>query len=149
MVVAALWAPMIVHFDGLWSYLQQMFSIVVPPIVVIFLVGVFYKRGNGEGAIWTLVIGTVLGIVMFLLGEFGYSNLHYTYNVGLMISVSAFIFVGVSEMTKAPNREEIEEYTFSRDLLSDGMEGLPWYLDYRFHSLVLVLLMGYILFVFW
>lgn len=149
MLVAALWAPMIANFEGLWSYLQQMFSIVVPPIVVIFLVGVFYKRGNGDGAFWTLVIGTLLGVVLFLAGEFGYSNLHYTYNVGLMIAVSAVIFVVVSQMTPPPDSAKVEEYTFRRELLSDGMEGVAWYKDYRFHALLLMLLMGYILYVFW
>ena len=54
MVVAALWAPMIQNFEGIWAYLQQMFSIIVPPVVVVFLVGVFYKRGNGAGAFWDL-----------------------------------------------------------------------------------------------
>lgn len=50
MVIAATWAPQIANFQGLWDYLQSMFSIVVPPIAIIFLVGVFYKRGNGHGA---------------------------------------------------------------------------------------------------
>lgn len=149
MVVAALWAPMIANFEGLWSYLQQMFSIVVPPIVVIFLVGVFYKRGNGDGAFWTLVIGTLLGVVLFLAGEYGYSSLHYTYNVGLMVGVSTLIFIVVSNLTEPPSAEKIEEYTFRRELLSDGMDGVPWYQDYRFHSLLLVIIMGYILYVFW
>ncbi|MEL6923141.1 MAG: sodium:solute symporter, partial [Bacteroidota bacterium] len=67
MVVAASWAPQIAKFTGLWDYLQEMFSIVVPPIAVIFLVGVFYKRGNGHGAFWTLVIGTLAGVGLFIL----------------------------------------------------------------------------------
>ena len=56
MLLAAFWAPMIQHFEGVWIYLQQMFSIIVPPVVVIFLVGVFYKRGNGDGAFYTLIL---------------------------------------------------------------------------------------------
>ena len=30
-----------------------------PPIVVLFLVGVFYPRGNGQGAFMTLTLGTL------------------------------------------------------------------------------------------
>jgi len=151
MLVAAAWAPIIgdERFGGLWSYLQQMFSIVVPPIVVIFLVGVFYKRGNGDGAFWTLVVGTVLGVALFIAGQMGISKLHYTYNVGLMIGVSTLIFIIVSNLTAAPDADKVKEYTFRRELLSDGMEGVAWYKDYRFHSLLLLLLMGYILYVFW
>ncbi len=149
MIVAALWAPMIANFQGLWDYLQEMFSIVVPPIVVIFLVGVFYKRGNGDGAFWTLVIGTLLGILLFVAGKLGLSDIHYTIRVGIMVGVSTLVFIIVSAMTAAPDQAKVEAYTFRRDLLSDGMEGLPWYLDYRFHSFLLMIIMGYILYVFW
>lgn len=44
MVIAAAWAPNIANFGGLWVYLQQMYTIFVPPIVVLFLVGTFYKK---------------------------------------------------------------------------------------------------------
>ena len=36
MIIAAVWAPMIQHFGGIWVYLQQMYAIFVPPIVVLF-----------------------------------------------------------------------------------------------------------------
>ncbi|MFT5165308.1 MAG: SSS family solute:Na+ symporter [Saprospiraceae bacterium] len=149
MVIAALWAPQIQNFDGLWGYLQQMFSIIVPPIAVIFLVGVFYKRGNGDGAFWTLVISTLLGIGLFLLGENGYWHLHYTINVGIMVLVATVIFILVSLMTKPPTKEQTELFTFRKELIMDGMHGLPWYQDYRLHMAVLVGLIGYILYLFW
>ncbi len=149
MVIAALWAPQIQNFTGLWDYLQQMFSIMVPPIAVIFLVGVFYKRGNADGAFWTLVIGTGIGILLFILGEMGIWNLHYTMNVGVMVMVSTIIFIVVSSMTPAPSREQIEDYTYRKGLISEGTEGLPWYADYRFQIILLTALIFYILYRFW
>ena len=144
MVVAALWAPQIANFQGLWDYLQLMFSIVVPPIAVIFLVGVFFKRGNGDGAFWTLVAGTIISVFMTL-----YSPLHYTMNVGVMLVISSIIFVGVSLATKPPSKEQIEYFTYREGLMGLGMEDKPWYLDYRTHMVFLVALIGYILYVFW
>ncbi len=149
MAVAALWGPMIQNFQGLWDYLQMMFSIVVPPIVVVFLVGVFFKRGNGHGAFWTFVVGTLLSLVLFILGVLGIWKLHFTINVGIMVVVSTIIFVGVSLMTAPPSKEQIALYTFKREMISEGMEGVPWYKDYRFHMVVLVLLIAYILKVLW
>jgi len=161
MLVAAFWAPNIQHFQGLWSYLQKMFSILVPPIAVIFLVGVFYKRGNGDGSFWTLVIGTFLGLVLFLVtdtapweaimgeGTEKLLNLHYTTNVGVMTAFSALIFVVISKMTPAPDPEQVKLLTFRRELLADGMGGLPWYKDYRFHMVLLVVLMTVIMIYFW
>ena len=149
MVIAALWAPMIQNFTGLWDYLQQMFSIIVPPIVVIFLVGVFFKRGNGHGAFWTLVLGTLIGVLLFILGEMDLWHLHYTVNVGLMVLISTVIFIAVSLMTPPPTAENVELLTFRKELIMDGMEDLPWYQDYRLHMALLVALIGYILYIVW
>jgi SSS family solute:Na+ symporter len=149
MVIAAAWAPQIANFTGLWDYLQQMFSIVVPPIAIIFLIGVFYKRANGHGAFWTLMIGTAVGILLFALGEMGMWSLHYTMNVGVSMLISALVFIGVSLATEAPTPDQIEMFTYRKGLIGDGMEGVPWYLDYRTHMVVLVALILYILVVFW
>ena len=149
MLVAAFWAPQIQNFSGLWDYLQQMYSIVVPPIAIIFLVGVFYKRGNGHGAFWTLIAGTAIGILLFVLGEMGLWQLHYTINVGFSMAISALVFIGVSLATPAPSEEQIAQYTYRKGLVKMGMEGVPWYLDYRLHIAILLFLIFYILAVFW
>lgn len=149
MVIAASWAPQIQNFTGLWDYLQQMFSIVVPPIAIIFLVGVFYKRGNGDGAFWTLMLGTATGVLLFILGENDMWNLHYTINVGVSMAVSVVVFVVVSLMTAPPSAAQIEMFTYRRGLVSEGMEDMPWYKDYRTHMVGLVILIFYILIVFW
>jgi len=149
MVIAASWAPQIAKFTGLWDYLQQMFSIVVPPIAIIFLIGVFYKRGNGHGAFWTLIVGTAFGILLFILGENGLWNLHYTMNVGVCLLISSIVFIAVSLMTEPPNEDQIAMYTYRKGLIGDGMEDMPWYKDYRTHMVLLVALIAYILYVFW
>lgn len=149
MIVAAVWAPMIENFGGLWAYLQQMFAIVVPPIATIFLLGVFYKRGNAEASFWTLLIGTVLGTALFLLGQFDMWHIHFTINVGILVGVSSLIFVLFSMMTEAPPQEKIDNYTFKRSMIGEGMEGLPWYQDYRFHMVLLLVLIGSILVAFY
>ena len=149
MIIAAIWAPQIGNFSGLWDYLQQMFSIIVPPIVVIFLVGVFFKRGNGDGAFWTLMIGTAIGVLLFILGEKGFWPLHFTVNVGFMIVVCTIIFVVVSLLTPAPDAAKISKLTYRKGLVMDGMEGYPWYQDYRLYMVILTGLILYILVQLW
>ncbi len=149
MAFAALWAPLIAEFGGLWSYMQQVFAIVVPPIVVIFFAGAFYKRGNGAGSFWTLMLGTVLGTLLFVLSQYGLWNIHFTINVGIMVAVSAVIFTVVSSMTPPPPPEKISEYTFRTEMAADGMAGLPWYQDYRLYAGLLVVAIGWVLIAFW
>ncbi len=155
MLLAAFWAPQIANFTGLWDYLQQMFSILVPPIAVIFLIGVFYKRGNGDGAFWTLVLGTGLGVLLFILGEFGLWNLHYTINVGLMVAASSIIFILISNMTPAPDYDQISKFVYQKDLLDhDGgfeknLKDPSLLLNYKFQMIVLAILIFGILFWLW
>ena len=149
MAFAAVWAPLIANFGGLWSYMQQVFAIVVPPIAVIFFVGAFYKRGNGHGAFWTLVIGTLLGTTTFVLSQFGLWSIHFTINVGIMVALSTVVFVVVSNSTSPPSTEKVMQYTFRSEMAADGMQGLPWYQDYRFYAGLLVIAIGWVLIAFW
>jgi len=148
MVFAALWAPQIANFGGLWAYLQQMYSIMVPPIVVLFTVGVFYKRGNGDGAFWTLILGSLIGVVLFVLGLNDMWPIHFTINVGLVILVSSVIFIVVSNNTKAQDPEAVAPYVYDSSLIMEDNEGVAWYADFRFQGaalLVMVLLTAILL----
>ncbi|WP_411032114.1 sodium:solute symporter [Spongiimicrobium sp. 3-5] len=148
MLVAAGWAPMIENFGGIWSYLQQMFSIIVPPIVVLFLVGVFYKRGNKDGAFWTLILGTLGGVVLFVLDQLGFWTLHFTYNVGIMVVISTLVFIFISRATPPPSEEKIALYTYRKELIRMGTENVPWYKDYRYQIVLLLAIIGYLAIVF-
>ncbi len=137
MVIAALWAPMIENFGGIWVYLQQMYTIFVPPIVVLFLVGVFYKRGNGNGAFWTLVCGTILGILLFILGQFDLWPIHFTITAGIVVAISTIIFIVSSRYGTPTPPEIIQNFTFRKSLVNQDNEGLAWYQDYRIWAALL------------
>jgi SSS family solute:Na+ symporter len=148
MVIAALWAPMIQEFGGLFAYLQQAFSILVPPVAAIFLLGVFWRRGTAAGSIWTLVIGHALGVVVFLLAQAGLWTLHFTVNAGIMTAVSMVIFVVVSLITPPPPAEQVAETTW-RPELARPEQAYPWYKDYRYQSVGVLVLVALMLAVFW
>ncbi len=148
MIIAAVWTPLIVNFGGIWVYLQQMFSIIVPPIAVLFLVGIFYKRGNASGAFWTLILGTLGGALLFILGQFDLWPLHYTYNVGIMVVISTILFVAISQFAPAPNTDQIKHYIFRKELIENG-EKMPWYKDYRIQIVVLAITIFILLIKFW
>lgn len=140
MIVAAAWAPLIANFGGLWAYLQQMYSILVPPIIVLFLVGIFYKRGNGDGAFWTLISGSLIGILIFVLSQYNIWTIHYTINIGIVIAICSIIFVIVSNLTKEPDYKSIDQYVFKRSLLNIENEGVVWYKDFRYQAVLLLVL---------
>jgi len=142
MVIAALWAPQIINFGGLWGYLQQMYSIFVPPIIVLFGVGIFFKKGNGDGAFWTLIFGCILGVLFFVLGIFELWTIHYTINIGIVVLLSTLVFIVVSMMTTQPDQEKVAPYLFSKDLIDYGNENMPWYKNYKVHITLLLILVA-------
>ena len=46
-VLASLWAPQIDRFGSLFKYLQLVLSYICPPVVAVFILGLFWKRMNG------------------------------------------------------------------------------------------------------
>mgnify|MGYP006394261085 CR=1 FL=1 len=157
MVAAIIWAPLIQFAGGLWSYLQQMFSILVPPLVVLFVMGALSRIGTEKGGFYTLIFGHTLGAVLFCLGNAGVMGLfgaepiwplHFTINVAVVTVLCLLFYVGVSLVT---DKKDIDEQVMWRRgmALEDAAYDQPWYLDIRWHALVLAVAMAAVLFVFW
>ena len=66
MVLAALWAPQVTNFPTLWQYLQSIFSYVTPPVVAVYIFGLFWRRATSEAATATLLVGFPLGVVAWV-----------------------------------------------------------------------------------
>ncbi|MGB1448821.1 MAG: sodium:solute symporter [Flavobacteriaceae bacterium] len=147
MTIAALWAPMIENFGGIWMYLQQMYTIFVPPIVVLFLVGVFDKRGNGYGAFMTLVLGTLLGVLLFMMHQVNVWPIHFIITAGIVVGISALIFMVFSRMAPSPSQEIIDQYTFSKALINQDNEGVMWYQNYQYWAALLFIFIVALFFV--
>lgn len=139
MVVAASWAPMIQKFPGMFHYIQSAFAYVVPPVVAIFFMGMLWKRGSRNAAFWTLVSGHSISLVLFVLSQTGYFNLHFTITAGLLTAVSFGIFILVSLLNPAPDVAESEEVFWRKEDAKPAYP-MPWYKDYRWHAAGILLL---------
>ncbi|HEX5757163.1 MAG TPA: sodium/solute symporter, partial [Arenimonas sp.] len=85
MALAALWAPMIDHFPGLFAYLQQTFAYVTPPLVAIFLMGLWWKPLGAGAALRALVCGHALSAAWFVATQLGWISLHFTLVAGALL----------------------------------------------------------------
>lgn len=148
MLIAASWAPMIGNFGGLWSYLQQMFAIIVPPIAVLFLVGMFYKSANATGAFVTLLLGFVVGIGFFMLRQTGVSSIHFSVAVGVMFVFCTATLIVASRFGEPVDRQRIEPLVYRKGLADSQHKG-SLIKDYRFQSFLLAISMGLVLVFFW
>ena len=148
MVIAVLWAPNIVHFEGIFRYIQQAFSYIVPPVVAIFFMGILWERGSRHAAFWTLVIGHSVSFLIFLLSIFGIFELHFTINAGLLTAFSFLVFYLISIFGEAPEEGSMDTIIWKpKDALPS--EPMAWYKDYRFHSLLILLATAAMVIGFW
>ena len=119
MALAILWAPQMANFGGLSSHLRQAFSIVVPPMAAIFLVGAVWKRASRDGAFCALLGGHAIGAGPFVLGRLGVWPVHFTIDVGIMTAVSALILGVVSLRGAAPSADVVERTVRRPEMLSE------------------------------
>ncbi len=138
MLLAAVTAPLIGNFEGLFHYLQTALSYLVPPVAAVFLLGAFWGRAGPASAMTTLIGGHLLSGVLFALWLGGAVTLHFTLVAGLLFGASLLIFALTTWIK--PRREAQPPTGLWRPHLMRPSPGSPWWLDSRVHSLVLLAL---------
>ena len=62
------WIPFMKYISSqIYIYLQSVQAYIAPPIAACFLLGLFYRRLNGAGAVASLVTGLVFGLLRLVL----------------------------------------------------------------------------------
>ncbi|MFD1344687.1 sodium:solute symporter [Litorisediminicola beolgyonensis] len=150
MAVAVVWAPFIDDMGGLWDYLQQAFSIVVPPVVAIFILGALWHRGTSDAAFWTLLGGHAVAVAVFIATQMGYWPLHFTTNVGVMFAVSCVIYFLVSRTGTARPADQLGDVVWSKDMAFDALsDDAPVWANVKIWGVLLAASMLAILVIFW
>ncbi len=147
-VIAALWAPNIGRFGSLLKYYQEMLSYIAPPVVAAFLVGIFSRRANGNGAFIGLLSGLAMAVVMRLWRHRSFGDLHFLLIIPILLLFSVAVICLASLAFPRPDAEKLADTTFSlKDFRAEGaaLRTLPFYRNYRFWGGCLLLLCGAIL----
>ncbi|MDE2486049.1 MAG: sodium:solute symporter [Alphaproteobacteria bacterium] len=141
-LLAVLWAPQIQHFASLWQYLQAILAYVAPPVVALYLVGVFWPRANGQGATAALLVGLVLGGVLFVLDVLLHViHLHFLYVAPILFLASAGVLVAVSLATPRDPADKTEGLIWTPEIFraeSVALRGQPLWANYRVIAVVLL-----------
>jgi SSS family solute:Na+ symporter len=152
MLLAALIAPQIGRFEGLFHYLQTALSYLVPPVAAVFLLGVFSRRAGPATALATLLGGHALSALLFLLWLFGVLTLHFTLVAGILFAAAALIFVVTSRpwgrlgnalaggLGGAAGAASAPESALWRPVLMRPDPVPPIWRDYRLHAALLLAL---------
>ncbi len=172
MALAIVWAPQIIKFPNIWTYLQQMLAYLAPPIVACFFAGVFWKRANGHGAFAGLVVGHLAAAVFFVLAlsgsiivqthaltpeevqmaAAGTPVIHFLYLAPILLVISLLALVVVSFATAKPDAEVVRTLTWSPTVFAEekpALDQLPWYKNYRYQSAAMLVVIAIFVIAWW
>ena len=126
-ILGILWIPIMRSIgDVLYTYLQDVQSVLAPGIAAAFLLGICWKRTTAMGGMWGLITGMVIGLTRLgakvyysnveLIGGSPFRDLFYDMNwlffCGWMFLFCIVVVIVVSLFTKAPEAEKIQGLVF-------------------------------------
>ncbi len=108
-LLGLLWLPVMkaISGGGLYMYIQAVQSFLAPPIVAVFVMGLFWKRMNLRGAVWGLSLGFILGMLKLAANaiwgnEYGWVLIQDFYFSGILLAISIAIAAAASLTAPAP-----------------------------------------------
>jgi len=148
MLAAGLYAPLIATFGSLFTYFQSTLAYLVPPIVAVYLAGLFIPRLPRNSAFWALVIVIPLAAIAFLIKEvtggwalMGLPDLHFTY-MAIVIGLLTLVIMVIVGRLEAPDAAVDLDTTFRASDIAPQIGRLrsSMLTDYRVQSVLLLAL---------
>lgn len=129
LIVAALLAPFVDKFGGIFKYFQTGVTYISTPFIAVVFMGLLWKRTNYQGALFGLVGGIIIQMAIALgLPWIGYS-FHWLYIAFFaeVIIVAGIIIVSI--VTPPPAYDQWSPFLWRISLLSSYNEDIdrPWY----------------------
>jgi len=152
-----LWIPIISRLsDGLYEYLQNVQAYISPPIAAVFLLGIFYKRINANGALATLVGGLLIGFskltLEILKGNFEEGSvLHAIADINWLVfgayffAVCIAIAVVVSVLSPVPATQKTADFYEATATQPASEEESKFHWADVVTSVIIVVIVGYIM----
>ncbi|NDV16359.1 sodium/solute symporter [Muricauda sp. TY007] len=124
-IIGIIWIPIMANISGvLYEYLQSVQSYIAPPITAVFLLGIFHKRINSQGAFVTMVVGFIVGALRIVLelvkdsldpGSFWFllGDMNFLSFASWFFLFCIILIVVVSYATPAPSDEKLKNLTYA------------------------------------
>jgi SSS family solute:Na+ symporter len=147
MLLAMAWSTQGDKFTSIFEAINKIAAAIAPPVAVVFLFGVFSKRGTRQAAFITLLLGLILGVVAFCI-DFepisGYMYLTKGWKIPFMMQawwlfvICTVIYFMVSYITQRPPKEVTDFYTWDSPL--EVVKGkITSFSDVRVFAIILML----------
>jgi SSS family solute:Na+ symporter len=143
MLIAIVWSKYIGRFSSVYQGCVDLICYVAPPITTVFLFGVFWKRASNKAALWTMALGSLMGLAVFVIDWNDYFNWSMP---GLLAGFYLFcacsvIMVLGSLMHPHQHTVESAKLVWENPLAALAEKGWPGLANYKFLSVALFVTM--------
>ena len=151
MLAAIAWSPFVGHFKSIFQGIVAIICYIAPPITVVFVCGVFWRRASSAGSIATLWSGSAMGLTVFFLDwfkEYTGWNIPSMMTTFYLLVICMVIMVTVSLWKPHRHTAGSEALVWKNPM--EALKGEAWkgIGDYRFLSafLFVVMVILYVIF---
>ena len=126
LLIAICLAPLVYYLGGVFKFFQVALTYVACPFMATVLVGIFWKRMNYPAALFGLLGGLVIQIVLGVLFSgtiAGIPELHFLYVGAIAQAIDIVGIVIVSLLTAPPDQQRIAPYMWNLRILKQYDEG--------------------------
>lgn len=148
MCVAILWTLGIGGQKSIYQMMVDVFPVVAPPTAVVFLWGVFWRRASATAALGTLIGGSVLGLMLFVLNfnqlnYLGDYEINALFQAFLLFVLESLLLIVLSLLFPHAHTPESETLVWRSPLEALRTTSYTWrgLADYRLISALLVAVM--------
>ncbi len=152
MTLAVIWSPFCGRFPTVFQGINAAICYLAPPITVVFVVGIFWKRASSRASVITLISGSVLGLIAFIFDFSGGLKtlksscpacefLNFMVISFILATICAIIMVVASMVlpeTLTAEKRKLVWKSFAEPLQAKGWPGIG---NYKTLSLILALTM--------
>ncbi|GAA3615303.1 sodium/solute symporter [Flavivirga amylovorans] len=154
MIVSVLWSFAIEGKEGIFNEMVGIVVLISPPLTMVFLFGIFWKKASSFASKWTLWLGSLAGVLVYVYHRtyeiFGFPEWKpKTLMEGVYLSIICTIIMVVFSYWKPQEQTEKSKALtwayFWEPLEPKGWKGIG---NYKFLSVLLLLAMALIYIIF-
>jgi SSS family solute:Na+ symporter len=157
MLLAMLWSTQGRRYSSIFEAINAIAADLAPPITVVFLWGVLWRRGTKQASLYTLIFGFAMGAIAFILDlpAFGTEKI-VTHRWGIpfmmqawwMFCVCSVIYFVVTLLTPAPAPESVDGLTWDHPLAAVTQERFKGLRDPRLIATILAVTVAVLYYIF-
>ena len=151
LVLAALIAPSVAHFGGVFKYFQNGVTYLATPFISVMLLGLLWKRANYQGALFGLIGGSAITLAIALGAPAIGLKLHWLYLAAIAQAITMVGIVIVSLLTPAPAESLWRPFHWTLAALRQYDDGVrrPWYQSVLLWWTLYIVIWVYLYWRFW